>query len=261
MNRYILLSFDLEEFDIPEEYGQTLDEKIQLEISLKGLRALLELLEKLNVKATFFVTANFALHYPDIIVQLAQKHEIASHGFYHSSFRVEDLATSRHALEKIINKRVKGFRMARLKEVDDREIKAAGYEYNSSMNPTYIPGRYNNFFKPRTAYYSDELLNIPVSVTPLIRFPLFWLSFKNFPLALIKLASQVTIQKDSYLCLYFHPWEFTDITGFCLPNYIKKHSGREMLNRLENYIEWLRKKGEFTTFSEFVRVYSDLPSF
>jgi hypothetical protein len=70
--------------------------------------------------------------------------------------------------------------MPRLKEVEDREIEKAGYEYNSSMNPTYLPGRYNNFFKTRTRYYSNNLLNIPISVTPLIRFPLFWLSFKTF---------------------------------------------------------------------------------
>jgi hypothetical protein len=34
--------------------------------------------------------------------------------------------------------------MAGLQPVDDAEIEKAGYEYNSSMNPTYIPGRYNN---------------------------------------------------------------------------------------------------------------------
>jgi hypothetical protein len=58
--------------------------------------------------------------------------------------------------------------MAGLQPVDDAEIEKAGYEYNSSMNPTYIPGRYNNLSKPRTAYYTNKLLNIPISVTPLL---------------------------------------------------------------------------------------------
>jgi len=78
--------------------------------------------------------------------------------------------------------------MAGLQPVDDAEIKKAGYENNSSMNPTYIPDRYNNLSKPRTAYYTNKLLNLPISVTRLIRFPLFWLSFKNFPLSRIELA-------------------------------------------------------------------------
>jgi len=58
--------------------------------------------------------------------------------------------------------------MAGLQPVDDADIEKAGYEYNSSMNPTYIPGRYNNLSKPRTAYYTNKLLNLPISVTPLL---------------------------------------------------------------------------------------------
>jgi hypothetical protein len=244
MKKSVLLSFDIEEFDIPAEYGQIIDKQTQFDVSLQGLKSILPLLEQLDIRATFFVTANFAIHHEGIIRKISQKHEIASHGFYHSSFSLKDLEKSRKTLEKIINKNVIGFRMARLMEVDEQEICKAGYKYNSSMNPTYIPGRYNNFFKKRTAYYSNEVLNIPVSVTPRIRFPLFWLSFKNFPLFLIQLASQITLQNDSYLCIYFHPWEFTDINHFHLPGFIKKRSGREMLERLEKYL---------ITFSEFAK--------
>lgn len=251
MNKFILLSFDLEEFDLPDEYGHAIAENTQFEISLKGLESVLSLLDRLNIKATFFVTANFALHHEDIIREISQNHEIASHGLYHSSFHLEDLGKSKKVLEEIVDKSVTGYRMARLKEIDDSEIEKAGYKYNSSMNPTYIPGRYNNVFKQRTAYYANNLLNIPVSVTPLIRFPLFWLSFKNFPLALIKLASQLTLQADSYLCIYFHPWEFTDISSFPVPNFIKRLSGREMVCRLEEYLTYLKRQGEFITFSEF----------
>lgn len=251
MNRKILLSFDIEEFDIPEEYGEKIDETVKFEISYKGLKEIIELLEKLKIKATFFVTANFAIHYKGLIQEICHKNEIASHGFYHSAFRLEDLKKSRETLEEITNQKVVGFRMPRLKEVDDREIAKAGYEYNSSMNPTYLPGKYNNFFKPRTAYVSNDLVNIPVSVTPLLRFPLFWLSFKNFPLSLMKLASWLTLENDHYVNLYFHPWEFTDITSFRMPNYITKKSGKEMLGRLEEYLIWLKSQGEFICFSEF----------
>lgn len=251
MNKVILLSFDIEEFDIPEEYGEAIEDKIKFEVSLKGLKEIILLLERLNITATFFVTANFAINNETIIKEISQKHEIASHGFYHSSFSTEDLERSKEVLQAITGKKVSGFRMARLKEVDDRQIKQAGYNYNSSMNPTYIPGRYNNFFKNRTAYYSNYLLNIPVSVTPLVRFPLFWLSFKNFPLSFIEFVSHLTLTRDSYLCLYFHPWEFTDISSFKLPAYIKKHSGKAMISRLEKYLVSLKSQGKFITFSEF----------
>ncbi len=251
MNKLILLSFDLEEFDVPEDYGRSLDESLKFNVSSQGLDPVLALLDRLQVKATFFVTANFAIHHPSKLLEIAKKHEIASHGFYHSSFEIKDLAASKKALEAIVNQPITGFRMARLKPVKDRDIQQAGYLYNSSMNPTYLPGRYNNFFQKRTPYYSDQLLNIPVSVTPLIRFPLFWLSFKNFPLWFYKLASKRTLDWDAYLNLYFHPWEFTNIRGYSLPGYITRHSGQAMLDRLENYIRWIKPYGKFATFSEF----------
>jgi len=256
MNKSILLSFDIEEFDIPEEYGQEVEDVVKFEVSLKGLKSILALLERLKIEATFFVTANFALNHEVIIKEISECHEVASHGYYHSDFSLEDLEKSRQVLSQLTGKRVMGFRMPRLREVNNKAIEKAGYEYNSSMNPTYLPGRYNNFFKNRTTYYSNKLLNIPVSVTPLLRFPLFWLSFKSFPLWFIKSASSFTIASDSYLNIYFHSWEFTDISRFELPNYIKNRSGDEMIDRLEQYLIWLKTQGEFICISRF-KLYRD----
>lgn len=250
MNK-VLLSFDLEEFDVPKEYGQLLPESVQFAVSRQGLEPVLQLLTNLQIRATFFTTANFALHHRAVVRTIAQTHEIASHGFYHSSFDQADLHKSRAVLEEIAQTPVSGFRMARLQKVNDAAIAAAGYAYNSSVNPTYLPGRYNNLSQPRTAHYANHLLNIPVSVTPLIRLPLFWLSFKHLPLALYQTASAVTLQVDHYLSLYFHPWEFTDISSFQLPGYIKRHSGQPMLRRLTRYLTWLKPHAEFITYAEF----------
>ncbi len=251
MNKTVLLSFDVEEFDVPEEYGQSLPDAVKFAVSREGLQPVLHLLEELGIRATFFTTANFALHYPELMQAIAQTHEIASHGFYHSSFEVADLQKSRHALEALTQTSIVGFRMARLQKINDWDIECAGYAYNSSVNPTYLPGRYNNFLQPRTAHYSNHLLNIPVSVTPLIRFPLFWLSFKHLPLSLYQAASAWTLQVDQYLSLYFHPWEFTDISHFAVPGYIKHRSGQSMLRRLKRYLIWLKQQADFITYAEF----------
>lgn len=251
MGSVILLSFDVEEFDVPLEYGQPISEQTQFTVSYQGLEAVLALLAQLQIRATFFTTANFALQYPQLIAAIAQTHEIASHGFYHSSFEVADLAKSKQVLENITGQPVLGYRMARLQPVQDADIAAAGYRYNSSINPTYLPGRYNHLTKSRSPYFSDELLNIPVSVTPWIRFPLFWLSFKNLPLWLYQAACWVTLQCDRHLNLYFHPWEFSNLHRYSLPGYIRRHSGKPMLRRLEQYLRWARRQGQFITFAEF----------
>jgi hypothetical protein len=54
------------------------------------------------------------------------------------------------------------------------------------------------------------------------------------------------------ISLYFHPWEFTDITKYGLPGYISKHSGDEMLQRLDKTIIELKKLGTFITMNDFV---------
>jgi hypothetical protein len=260
----ILLSFDLEEFDVPEEYGQALDDPEKLQVGLEGLDRVLAMLDRLQLPATFFVTAHFAEKFPDRLQAMAEKYEIASHGFYHSSFELADLAKSRQVLQRITGQPIYGFRMARLQPVADSAIAQAGYRYNSSINPTYLPGRYNHFFKPRLPYLSDQsatsqsatsqsatLLNIPVSVTPLIRFPLFWLSFKNLPLPLYKLLSGWALGYDRQLNLYFHPWEFANIEAYHLPAYIRRPCGNGMVQKLECYLKWLKRQGKFTTFTDF----------
>ena len=83
----ILLSFDIEEFDAPLEHGVELPFEEQMRTSVEGTRKILACLARHRVKATFFCTANFALHAKDLILDIQKGgHEIASHGFYHSSF-------------------------------------------------------------------------------------------------------------------------------------------------------------------------------
>lgn len=242
----ILLSFDIEEFDMPFEFGKTISLEDQIQISIEGTTVILDLLEKYQAKATFFSTVIFALNAPEIIKRIINNgHEIASHSYYHSDFKVEHLKESRDKLQEITNSEVIGFRMPRMQPVDEKEIFKAGYIYNSSINPTYLPGRYNNLSKPRTYFKQDGVWQIPASVSPIIRFPLFWLSFHNLPLWLYKMICSVTFKKDKYLNIYFHPWEFNDLKDFNrfgLPGYVSKNSGVQMYSRLENLIVWMKKK-------------------
>jgi hypothetical protein len=250
MDKKILLSFDLEEFDIPEEYGQKLTENEKLEVTVAGLIPLLELLEKHTIRATFYTTAFFAESRPEIVKKISEKHEIASHGFYHSSFQPDDILKSKIALQNITGKTVSGFRMARLVPVDMSLLAEAGYLYDSSLNPTYIPGRYNNFGKARKPFQSSGLITLPTSVATILRIPLFWISFKNFPGRFYKMLALSTLKKDSYLSLYFHPWEFADISKYKLPFYVKSVSGKRLLVKFEKLLITLKNKGEFISSAE-----------
>ena len=251
-NRKILLTFDVEEFDLPLEYGINLPLTEQMAVAKEGLDNIEPILNQKSICCTLFTTANFARTFPDEIAALSKHHEIASHTFYHSSFRREDLLCSKQVIENIISKKVSGLRMPRMKKIDSSWISEAGYIYDSSLNPTWLPGRYNNIKFPRKYYIDNELMEIPVSVSANFRIPLFWLTFKNFPYAYYKRLALGTLAKDGYLSLYFHPWEFADLNGFNIPSYIKKKSGTELLDKLNRLIIDLKNEGEFSTMSSLL---------
>ena len=149
----ILLSFDIEEFDVPREHGVELPMAEQVRISVAGSHALLDVLKKHEVRATLFCTANFAQHAPEIIQRiLSEGHELASHGYYHWTFEPADLKKSKDALEALAGVLVRGYRQARMMPVPEAEIYKSGYSYNTSLNPTFIPGRYMHLSAPRTHF-------------------------------------------------------------------------------------------------------------
>jgi peptidoglycan/xylan/chitin deacetylase (PgdA/CDA1 family) len=252
----VLLSFDIEEFDMPFEYGKSLPMDDQIEISARGTGLILDLLRAHQIQATFFSTVVFASQATPLIDRLlTEGHELASHGYFHSSFETTHLLGSRIELEKISGQTIKGFRMPRMKPVSDADIQLAGYTYNSSLNPVYLPGRYNNFFMPRVLFRSNETYQLPASATPFLRVPLFWLSFHNFPSWMYKAACRTTINKDKYLNIYFHPWEFTNLTDakFGLPWYVSKNSGLNMIKRFDQWLQWLiEQQYTFSTISQFL---------
>ena len=257
MKPQILLTFDLEEFDLPLEFGCPVSSKEQIRVTNEGLERLTILLSKYNIQATFFTTSQYANINRESVKSLSVNHEIASHSKSHSGFSLTDPQDSKSEMEEITGKKVYGFRMPRFRKIDKSIIKAAGYNYDSSVNPTFLPGRYNNLFTPRKIYIDAKtnLVEIPVSVSPVIRFPLFWLSFKNIPLPLYIHLCRSAMRKDSYLNLYFHPWEFADLKSFNIPWYLKTHSGNSMAERFEKLIVELRKMGAFSTISGFLEIH------
>lgn len=254
----ILLSFDTEEFDVPRESGVEFSLAQGMEVSRYGTEKILDILEQNGVRATFFCTTNFAENAPDIIKRIIDAgHEIAAHGCDHWRPQPSDVYNSKQRLEELTGKTVMGYRQPRMFAVSDEDIRKAGYLYNSSLNPCFIPGHYYHLDKPRTYFMRDKVLQVPASVTPLIRFPLFWLALHNLPLWLYKAFARRTVKHDGYLSTYFHPWEFYPLgehpefkVGFVSRN----HAGAEMERRLDSVIKMFLKQGEtFATYSEFAK--------
>ena len=247
----ILLTFDVEEFDTALEYGNMIPLDEQLEVSTRGMELIKGVLDRTGVRSTMFTTATYALNNQELIKNLAKNHEIASHGYYHGTYEPADLGTSKKVLENITGQVVNGFRRARMMPVDEQDLIEHGYTYNSSLNPTFIPGRYNHLDKSKLPFIKNGIVNVPASVSPFLRIPLFWLSFKNFPMWYYKLLSSQTLRSHGFLNIYFHPWEFTDLGAYNMPNYVRKYAKDQLIERLEDYVNWLKNKGEFISMNQF----------
>ena len=252
----ILLSFDTEEFDVPKEHGVDFTLEQGMEVSKVGTNRILDVLKENGVKATFFCTGNFARLAPEVMRRILDEgHEVACHGVDHWQPKETDFVESKQIVEQVTGLKVKGYRQPRMFPVVESEIKRAGYLYNSSLNPAFIPGRYMHLTAPRTPFMKDGVLQIPASVTPLLRFPLFWLSLHNLPEGLYHWLVRRTLKHDGHFVTYFHPWEFYDLKEhpeFKMPFIIKNHSGRQMMQRLDSLIKMLKAKGsEFITYTDY----------
>jgi len=247
-----LLSFDCEEFDLPTEFGRPTTLAQQITLGANGVARTLALLSELGAVATMFTTAALARARPSLVRRMVDGgHELASHALSHSLFRTADLRTSRAILEDISATPVVGFRRPRLLSTPAARILEAGYVYDSSIHPTWIPGRYNGLRQSRRAYWEDGLLRVPLSVTPIIRWPVFWLAFKNLPLCVTQAAVRRILAHDGYCALCFHPWELVDLGSTRIPRYIRRVDGDAMVDRLRTFLTWLAARAEIVTYRDF----------
>lgn len=261
--KYFCLSFDLEEFDIPREYGVDIKDSDMFSASKEGTDKVLKLLDEHSLEATFFVTTQFAIKYPSLIKDIAKKHEIALHGYKHNSNYQEmsdseafkELSIAKKEIENIISKKIVGFRAPRMMPPSFKILKNLGILYDSSLHPTYVPGRYNNFFKSRKIKIEEGVIKIPVSVTPLFRLPFTWLWFRNLGLNYVKACTRLALFDNDFVNIYFHPWEFQNLNGYKMPFYFKKNSGPDLEKSLRSYLNWCVKKGfKFVSINDYLKI-------
>ena len=258
----VLLSFDTEEFDVPKEHGVDFSLGQGMEVSIEGTSKILDILDVNDVKATFFCTSNFVRYAPEVMERIKRSgHEIACHGCDHWAPEASDVENSKRIIENLLQIKCGGYRQPRMFPVSDEDIERCGYLYNSSLNPAFIPGRYMHLTTPRTCFMKGRVLQIPSSVTPLLRIPMFWLSLHNFPEKLYHLLARRILSHDGYFTTYFHPWEFYELKShpeFKMPFIIRNNSGNEMCARLDRLIKMFKTKcATFQTYTMFAKQKSE----
>jgi polysaccharide deacetylase family protein (PEP-CTERM system associated) len=231
MNRINALSIDLEEW-----YHSELVERSDSDISqaAEATQPILDLLDRYQTKASFFVVGEVAERNPKLIESIFRRgHEIGCHTFSHTlvwkldeeRFRWE-LEHFKVVIERILGKiTLKGFR-APCFSIDNRNKWALkvlldlGYQYDSSIFPLKINPLYGIRGAPTQPYrisLDDVRKEDPQS--PLMEFPFCPLTFgrmripisggfylRVLPLPIIRWGLRRMNRSTPFLA-YFHPWE------------------------------------------------------
>jgi polysaccharide deacetylase family protein (PEP-CTERM system associated) len=115
----------------------------------KNTLKILDLLDRYNTKATFFVLGWIADLNPDLVREIvARGHEVGSRGFYHRSPRYltpdefrDDLRRASHVIEDASGQRVAGYRAAEKLAFEQSDwvldvLAQEGFAYDASFLPT-----------------------------------------------------------------------------------------------------------------------------
>ena len=240
-------------FDIERDLPRVLDTFNGI---TEGIPKILNLLEKFDIKATFFCTGRVAYKYASYVRSIESNgHEIACHGWNHERLthldiekNYELIKDSKLLLEKTCqNSQVTGFRAPYLSISGNifEALQRLGFEYDSSIT---------SFKKARELEKKYDIKEfVPSKKSGYLRFGL-----SNRHLISPKSQNNVTV-------LYFHPWEFLNMRELILKRtnqlkFIKNllfrpdrwlNTGLPFKSKLCDLIDFiLLKKGEFVTLKQ-----------
>jgi len=243
----IALTIDCEQWNCSLLEGKKVEENNDTSFSKRGNEVLLELLDKYNIKSTFFITGFFAEEEPAQVRLIKNKgHEIACHGYNHYyrgnkelNLR-EDIIKAKGILEKIIQEKIKGFRAPQLQYSKEliEILDDLGFKYDSSLHPLYLPGYYNHFGKPTEIFKpikESNIIEIPLSVSPL-RLPINWVFIRLFGINRVITSCKKLLKKEITPILHIHSWEFVEMKSKYVPFYYNYRTGNPFLKSIEKLI-------------------------
>jgi len=263
-----LLTVDVEEWHHLEYINDHEEERKKAKM-VPAILNLLDLLDQYNIKAVFFILADIADEYYDIISEIKDRgHEIGCHGYDHELLHdmgeEQFLTKAGKAKEKLDNLLgpdvVLGYR-ASCFSLNRRKLdilQDLGYVYDSSFirfceHPLYGKMDMSGYKKMQSlvylkdGFYEFEIptlkilkYNIPISGGGYMRF---------FPLFLIKTLITIYGKSSENILFYLHPFELTDIQipfpeDISLKDRLRASIGRKKnMTKLEKLIIWLLKSG------------------
>lgn len=178
-----------------------------------------DIVSRLDVPLSVFVVGQVLEDRPDVVRRLDAELDVEFHlhSYQHDMNGEVDigreLRAGTRAFESVLGHEPAGYRAPRfiLGDGDLAALSAKGFEFDSSVCPSYRPGVYNNLDAPLRPYYPAEapdLLEIPVSVHPRLRVPMEQSYLRLFGEPYLRLLKHSrlpeTLVFNSHLHDFFH---------------------------------------------------------
>jgi polysaccharide deacetylase family protein (PEP-CTERM system associated) len=272
-----ILGIDFEEWYHPELIKKHVKKDQKIPKVFKGIEKILNLLNKHNISATFFVVGELLQHDPELIDKIiSNDHEIAFHTMHHDRIDTPNFSNNfddeLKEFKKLTNDKSKGFRAPTFSLNENssfiiKMLEKYNYIYDSSIMPakTSMYGNPNADKKPykitsenlENNSENGTLWEFPLLVTKLLgkQIPAaggFYL--RTLPLYIIKNAIKKYENEHMPACFYVHSWELTPELMPRVPlsmknNFITYHNIEKTLPKLDQILSCF----EFTSFQKYIK--------
>ena len=266
-----ILTFDIEEWYIEKKFYGNRQEKFQ-EYD-RCLRAIIELLDETETKATFFCLGKIAVDFPEVVKLISDKgHEIGCHSNTHAWLNKltyeqvkEDTHAAISALEDVCGSKVKSYRAPAF-SIDESNkwaleiLVSEGIERDASIFPAERDfGGFANcpIEKPSVISYNGiEIKEFPIPLANVLGRNIAYSGggyFRLFPYSYIRKR----IDKSDYAMTYFHIEDLIEYRRTFMSREEYEEYFKEpgtLKNRLSRYIKSnIGTRGAFKKMSRLIR--------
>ncbi len=243
-----------------------------------GLTILLDLFNKHDISATFFIPGDMVRRHPEKIREVARNgHELGCHGLLHKKNEffesLDDQRKTIRVTTALIRKETGltpiGFRAPCLRYNEDTFIalQENGYLYDTSAVATFIPGYYGrlNFaYKPyriKNKLNEDtSLVELPVSVNPLLPLSLSAAWMRNLGLSWVKFGVKTNFMEGNPVVFYIHPRDVLTLPKVAgVPWHLYRNVGKNTVKMLDDMLYYAKSLGaSFVKGSDLAKIYSSM---
>ncbi|SMP23071.1 polysaccharide deacetylase family protein [Chryseobacterium profundimaris] len=237
----ILLTFNIVNIEAKCKNGTDISIDERLKISIDNTKAILRILNKQDIKASFFVEVSLVEELQNLIKAISsQGHEIA---FYNKNSSLQEIENAKRITQDFLEKQIRGIRQKDYK-IFDQDLKIMEFNYISNIDNADILFPFKRLKRDTEIVEQDGISIVPESISPYSQLPYNDFVFQILPMKYYQNMVFETLKKDDFVLIYLNSWQFTDFSRyqFEVPFYRRLNSGKKMEDKLDALLTWINEK-------------------